>query len=160
MTAHLLQRRVEVRYLVERADLRLVGEEHVDVVLDQIEEGRAMPVHAEGIGEGQRHLASGGMRDAGGDPEGLLGRRRVEEIALEVQDLPARDHASSRSPGPRCTEAPRKVCMVRWASGVMRMRQRPVGGPPVAGGVVYPTPVERRSWANTSPSWSSRTLPT
>ena len=29
-----------------------------------------------------------------------------------------------------------------------------------AGGVVNATPVARRSWANTSPSWSSRTLPT
>src|SRR5262249_41763355 len=43
---------------------------------------------------------------------------------------------------------------------VTTMRQRPVGGPLVATGVSYRTPVERRSCANTSPSWSSRTLPT
>ena len=39
------------------------------------------------------------------------------------------------SPGPSRTEAPRNVLMVRWASGVTRMRQRPVGGPSVARGV-------------------------
>ncbi len=50
--------------------------------------------------------------------------------------------------------------MVRCASGVTRTRQRAVGGPSVAGGETNSTPMALMSWAKTSPSWSSRTLPT
>ena len=49
--------------------------------------------------------------------------------------------------------------MVRWASGVTTMRQRPVGGPSVAGADRNTTPLARRSWAKTVPSWSSKTRP-
>ena len=49
--------------------------------------------------------------------------------------------------------------MVRSASGVTWIRQRAVGGPSGAGGTSKATPVARMSCTNTSPSWSSRTLP-
>ena len=38
LAAHLLQRVVELLYLVERQDLVLVGEQDVDVLLDELEE--------------------------------------------------------------------------------------------------------------------------
>jgi hypothetical protein len=41
--------------------------------------------------------------------------------------------ASSASRLNSCA-APRNVFMVRWASGVTRIRQRPVGSPPFSGG--------------------------
>ena len=49
--------------------------------------------------------------------------------------------------------------MVRCASGVTRIRQRAVAGPDVALLVSNDTPSDFRSWPNTWPSWSSRTLP-
>jgi hypothetical protein len=54
---------------------------------------------------------------------------------------------------------PRQVFMVRCASGVTMMRQRPVGTPIIDGTPAKPTPTARRSWPNTSPSESSATLP-
>src|SRR3989442_785138 len=76
---------------LERADLGLVGEQDVHVVLDEVEEGGAMPVDAEGIRERQRDLAPGRVGEAGGDAECLLGGRRVEEVALQIEDAPAGD---------------------------------------------------------------------
>ena len=55
--------------------------------------------------------------------------------------------------------APSSVCIVRWASGVTRMRHLPVGGPDDAEGVSNATPAARMSRRNTSPSASSRILP-
>ena len=50
--------------------------------------------------------------------------------------------------------------MVRCASAVTRIRQRPVPGPLSAGGVSKCTPSDLMSRANAAPSASSRTLPT
>src|SRR2546422_4601349 len=91
VTADALQRGVEVAHLIERADLDLVGEQDVHVVLDEVEEGGAMPVDAEGIRERQRDLAPGRVGEAGGDAECFLGGRRVEEVALQIEDVPAGD---------------------------------------------------------------------
>ena len=55
---------------------------------------------------------------------------------------------------------PRKVFIVRWASGVTTTRQWPVPAPEPPGGVTNSTPVARMSWVKTSPSWSPATLPT
>ena len=50
--------------------------------------------------------------------------------------------------------------MVRWPSGVTRIRQQAVGSlPAAAAGVVKVTPAARMSWANTEPNWSCATLP-
>src|ERR1700738_4891190 len=49
----------EVGGLVERADLRLVGEEDVDLPLDEAAKRLAVTPDAERVGEAQRHLASG-----------------------------------------------------------------------------------------------------
>src|SRR3546814_10995842 len=64
--------------LPERADLRLVGEEDVDMVLDQLAKGGTMAIDAERVGERQRHLAAGLAGDRRGLEERLLGQRRVQ----------------------------------------------------------------------------------
>ena len=51
MAAHRLERRIEIRGLVERGDLVLVGEEDVDMVRHQLAELAAVTAHAERIGE-------------------------------------------------------------------------------------------------------------
>ncbi len=56
-------------HLVERRDLLLVGEQDVDLVLDEVAEVGAMAVDAKGVGQGKRRLAPG----LGGDA-----RRRCE----------------------------------------------------------------------------------
>jgi hypothetical protein len=50
---------------------------------------------------------------------------------------------------PKATQAPRKVFIVRCASGVTAMRQRAVGAPPVSAGVGKCTPEAVMSWRNT-----------
>ena len=67
--------------------------------------------------------------------------------------------AASTSFGVSSTQAPKKVFMVRWASGVTRIRQRAVASPLAEGVVLKRTPWARMSWAKTRPSSSSRTLP-
>src|SRR5437899_10841596 len=91
VTADALQRGVEVAHLRERADLGLVGEQDVHVVLDEVEERGAMPVDAEGIRERQRDLPPGRVGEAGGHTKRVLGGRRVEEVALQIEDAPAGD---------------------------------------------------------------------
>ena len=49
--AHPLHSLVEMRDLIERGDLPLIGEDDVDVVADELEERVAMAVDAEAIGE-------------------------------------------------------------------------------------------------------------
>src|SRR5208282_2665654 len=49
MAADMLGRLLEMLGLVERADLVLVGEQHVDMALDQVEELGAVAPDAEGI---------------------------------------------------------------------------------------------------------------
>jgi hypothetical protein len=58
------QRGVEIVDLVERADLGLVGEQDVDVVLEQLQERGAMPIDAERIGQRERDLASRAVGDS------------------------------------------------------------------------------------------------
>ena len=77
---------LELVLLVEAADLGLVGEQDVDVVADQGAEGVAVAADAEGVGERERDLAAGLVGDGGGAGEGLLGFRRVEQVALEIGD--------------------------------------------------------------------------
>ena len=74
-------------------------------------------------------LPPGRVGDLGGLQAGGLGLRRVPEIALEIGDRRAADQSSSTSSGESSTQAPRKVFIVRWASGVTKITQRAVGGP-------------------------------
>ena len=76
---------------VERHDLRLVREQDVHVAADEIQELRAVPLHAERIRECQCNLALGSLGDLGRLAEGRLGLRAVEQIALQVDDLRRRD---------------------------------------------------------------------
>src|SRR5438874_13124263 len=59
MAAHRLRRCGEVVSLVQRADLRLVGEQDIDLALDQFAERGAMPPDTERVGEAQRDPAYG-----------------------------------------------------------------------------------------------------
>ena len=77
-------RGVEFVALIEAANLRLVGEQDIDLGGDQVAEGGAVPVHAERIGERQRHPPPGRMRRRRRLPERALGGRRVEQITFQV----------------------------------------------------------------------------
>ena len=66
MAAHRRGRGGEILGLVERADLRLVGEQDVDMAVDQIAKRGAMALDAERVGQAQRHPAAGGVGDGGG----------------------------------------------------------------------------------------------
>ena len=77
--------------LVERGDLRLVGEQDVDAGADQLQELGAVPVDAERIGEAERHLPPGLGRDLGRLAERRLGLGPVEQVALEIDDARGAD---------------------------------------------------------------------
>lgn len=89
--SHALERGVEVVDLVERADLGLVGEQHVDLVLDEGAELRAVPLDTERVGQRERDRAARVTRRCGCLPDGVLGRRLVPEVALEVRHLSTGD---------------------------------------------------------------------
>ena len=76
---------VEVVGLVERRDLALIGEQDVHVVVHQFEEVGAVAVNAEGVRQRQGHGTAGVLGDSDGLAHGLLGTRRVPQVALEVQ---------------------------------------------------------------------------
>src|SRR3546814_19121383 len=77
---HRLQGGVEIGRVVEAADLLLVGEDDVDVLLDEILQLVLVAVHQEGVGQGEGDLAAGGVGKARGGQERRLGRRRIPEI--------------------------------------------------------------------------------
>src|SRR5690606_16459935 len=91
LPARRLEGRVEILDLPERAELDLVREQDVDMFADQLAELRPMAADAERVGEAERHLAPGLMGDRSRLAEGLLGARRVPQIALQIGDLGARD---------------------------------------------------------------------
>ena len=66
--------------------------------------------------------------------------------------LADRIRSGSRAAGVSSWLAPGEVFIVRCASGVTRIRQRPVGGGPGIGGVSKRTPSERISCAKIAPS--------
>ena len=86
--------------LVERADLGFVGEEDVDMSVDEVAKRLAMAPDAERVGEAERHLAPGGMGDRRGLAKRLLRLRRVEQIAFEIGDLAGDDHVGVDVGGP------------------------------------------------------------
>ena len=90
IVAQRVDRGVEVGGLVEAVQLALVGEDEIDRAgADEIEEFGAIAVDAERVRQRQRDVALGVMRDLGRLEEGLLGVRRVPQIALEIDDLRA-----------------------------------------------------------------------
>ena len=65
----------------------LIGEDDIHGLLaNEVEKLIAIAIDAEGIGQGQRHLATGGMGDGRRLHEGLLGRWRIPQIAFEIGD--------------------------------------------------------------------------
>ncbi len=64
---------------------RLVGEYQIDrAVAHQVEKFAAIAIHAKGIRQGQRDLASRLMGDCRGLDEGVLGAFRIPEIAFKI----------------------------------------------------------------------------
>ena len=61
-----------------------------------------------------------------------------EQIAFEVKDRRRCDQARVERIGDSSWLAPGQVFIVRCASGVTRIRQRPVGGPPISARRVEP----------------------
>ena len=109
-----------------------------------VQPGDVVEVEVEGLGRLTNTIVEGGVPvrdDVGAQPS------ESEEVV-------------STALGRNVWAAPRNVFIVRCASGVTRMRQRPVGTSASRGGVANSTPSALMSWANTSPSWSSATWPT
>src|SRR5438876_1227962 len=91
MRPHAARRLVEIVGLVERADLRLVGEEDIDVMRHQLAELGAVPPDAERVAEAEADAPPGAVGELCRLAEGRLGARRIEEIAFEIGDLRRRD---------------------------------------------------------------------
>ena len=87
--ADLLERVVELGDPIERGDLGLVGEQDVDVVLDEVEELVAVPLDAERVGQRERHTVSRVVRGARRLAERVLRLRLVPQVALEEEHLRA-----------------------------------------------------------------------
>ena len=100
VVVHALQRVVELSDLVQRRDLDLVREQHVDVVLDELEELVAVPVDAEAVGQRERHPVARVVRGPHRAAEGILGVGLVPEVALEVEHLRARHERVVEIVGP------------------------------------------------------------
>ena len=84
--AHCLDRFIKACGLIQRDDFVLIGEQDIDVVVDQIREGSAVPVDAETVGQGDRDLAIRRMRHLGRVHEGGFRFRRIEQIAFHIDD--------------------------------------------------------------------------
>ena len=85
--AHRLQAVVEAVHLIKRHQLRLVGEQNVDMALRQRPEIVAIAVDAERVGEAEGDTVAGGMGDIHGGQEGFLGPRRIPQVAFQVGDF-------------------------------------------------------------------------
>ena len=88
---HPLQRVVEMVHLVERGDLHLVGEEHIDLVVDELEELATVSVDAEAVRQRERDAVAGVVGNACRFTEGLAGGSLVPQVPLEVEHLGTRD---------------------------------------------------------------------
>ncbi len=85
--------RFEVRGLEQRAELGLVGEQHVHLAVDEPHQGGAVTLDHEGVGQGQGDgptAPSRQPRRLGEGPARLVG---IEEIALQIDDGRALDDA-------------------------------------------------------------------
>ncbi len=86
-----LDRGVEIVEFVQRHDLGLVGEEHVDRVLQQCDELTAEAIDAERVRQRERHATAGVGGQGYRPPERMLGRRWIPQVALEVDHRRPRD---------------------------------------------------------------------
>ena len=84
---------LQVRDLEERTDLGLVAQQHVDVVGDEFQEVASVAIDAEHVRQRQRDHGVTVVREVHDLADGLLGRGKIEEVALDVGDLGARDEA-------------------------------------------------------------------
>ena len=90
--AHLINSLLKAVRLVEGGDLHFVGEQHIDMAIDQLLEALAVPFDAESIGEGEGHLAPLGADQLGRGNEGPLGGFAVPEVALQIEQLGVGHH--------------------------------------------------------------------
>ena len=67
-----LQCLVEVLGFIERLNLNIVGKQHIDVAIHQLEKTFSVPIHAEAIREGQGELATRFTAGFSGGDEGPL----------------------------------------------------------------------------------------
>ena len=81
-----LERALEFAHLIERHRLILVREQDVDFVRHQVAELGAVALDAETVGEREADPPACGVGDPERLAEGLLGRRRIPEIALHVEE--------------------------------------------------------------------------
>ena len=140
-------RRLEIGGAGEHHDLGFIGEEDVDAAaVDQLVEAVAMAVDAEAVGKREGDLAARRPRHLDRPHHRVARRFRVPEIAFEIEHAAPAICASSSALAGRSCAAPRKVFIVRCASGVTRIIERAVGTPKSVAGVVNSTPVAVKSW--------------
>ena len=146
--------------------LVLVGEQDVDLAVQQLEELALVALHAERVGQGQGHERVGGVGHLHGPAHGGLGRAQVPQVALEVHDLRPGHELLVEVLGPEGRGHP-QVGGHRPLAVVGDEHQAPPRGPVVAGVRRRARPATsgparpRRgmSWMKTSPSSSAATLP-
>ena len=96
-------------------------------MLDQGQEVGVVTLHAERVGETERHSPSGRVRQLRRVTERRLRVGLVEQVPLEVRDRRPSHQGLGDVGHPSSDAAPRKVLRVRSASGVTRIKHRPVG---------------------------------
>src|SRR5215471_6244639 len=102
-------------------------------MLEQVAEGGAVATDAERVGQGQRDFASRGVGGGRGLAESRLRLGRVEEIALEVDDLRPSDEAlvdvARMQPRGGAEEGTHGPLRVRRHEDEAAPGRRPFGGP-------------------------------
>ena len=78
---------VEAGRAEQQGDLVLVGEQDVDVTVEQLEELALVALHAERVGDAQGHEGVRRVGHLDGTAHGGYGRTQVPQIALEVDHL-------------------------------------------------------------------------
>ena len=156
-----VERTLEVGPAGQLQRLILIGEQQVDpAAVDHPPEAFLAPGDAHAFAQGEGDLAARRM----GDLDRLHHRRarlvRARTNSLRGTGSRPRRSARGRAPRRSARGSRRGRCSSSAApSGVTRIRQRPVGGPPISGGVSNSTPSACMSCSKIRPSWSSATWP-
>ncbi len=78
--------RVEIGGFKQRGQLDLIGQQHIDLAVDEAQQGVAMAVDHEGVRQGQGDQTPRGPRKASGLGEGAARLVRIEQIAFQIGD--------------------------------------------------------------------------
>src|SRR5262249_36933549 len=90
--ARALHRLIEIRDLIERFDLSLIGKEDIDVAANEFKTAFVVTAATEGGGGRDRTLTAGLAGNARRLLKGFLGERGVPEITLKIVCLGPSDH--------------------------------------------------------------------